>query len=242
MADDTVPINLRIPLDAHPATLGSGDGALAHALTQTYRTWSGVVDAEARLDEKAKGARPSPPGKRMSETERAVFQQRIDEWTRRTSVYKSDLARDATPKIEGALASLDRALATARNRADALATEIDKTLAPRPADTPYDIEIRERLRGGDIAALTNAVKSDPRVCAAVLGAPPLLLGVDRETHDLLKATAVARYCPEKQASLDALTADIDRVQRARDSFFERMTESIRSWQSEDQQIIKEALA
>ena len=95
----------------------------------------------------------------------------------------------------------------------------------------------------DASAHSAAIDSgDRRVIAAVLGAPPFLLGIDQKTHDILKTTAINIYCGEKQDALDALNADIDRVQRARDSFFERMTTSIRSWHSEEQQIIKEALA
>ncbi len=245
-----IPINLSIPPDAHPAVLRSGNAVLKHAMKSTYKTWSGVTNAEAQLDEKAKGMRPKPSGKRMDKTEKAFFQREIDEWMKKSSEYQSDLARDATPKIESALASLDKALSSARQQAQNLSNEINMELVPRTVDTTYDTEIREHLRevaGGrkatPIDVLRTAVDSgDRRVIAAVLGAPPFLLGIDQKTHDILKTTAIKKYCGEKQDALDALNADIDRVQRARDSFFERMTTSIRSWQSEEQQIIKEALA
>ena len=250
MADEIISVNVSIPPDAHPGTLASENAALKGAMEITYKTWSGVNTAERKLDEIAKGTRPKPPGKTMDKTEKAFFQREIDEWMRKSSVYKSDLARDATPKIESALASLDKALSSARQQAQNLSNEINMELVPRTVDTTYDTEIREHLReaaGGrkatPIDVLRTAVDSgDRRVIAAVLGAPPFLLSIDQKTHDILKTTAIKKYCGEKQEALDALNADIDRVQRARDSFFERMTTSIRSWQSEVQQIIKEALA
>jgi len=241
MAD--IEVNLAIPPDAHPGVLRSGDRSLEGAMAASYKTWSSVATAEQRLDERAKGERPRPPGRRMDDVEKAMFRREIDEWSKKTSAFKADLAREAQPKIESALKTLDRSLGSARARAEALEREIQQELVPRPPDTPYDVEIRARLReDNSLPALKRAIdEGDPRVVAAIVGSPPMLLGVEPRIQETLRELAVRRVCPEKREALELLQGDVERVQRGRDMFLERMTESVRDWRSEEQQIIQEAL-
>src|SRR5690606_4275957 len=195
MADDGVPIDVRQPPDHHPETL-KGD-ALRPAVTQAYTTLSKILTAQERLDEAAKGERPRPPGKRMSQVERALFQEKVDEWTKRTSGYRADFAKQATPRIERTLATLDGAIASAEKRAASAAESIEKTLVPRPASDPYHIEIRAALKGADFGRIAEAVKADPATAHAVLGAPAYLVGLSPKQREALHDLAVDAYCRDE---------------------------------------------
>lgn len=235
------PLNATIPPDHHPSMLKSRNISLINAGSRGYSVWAALKNTERELDEHARGTRPPVPQRKLTQEDHA----KLNAWQNQTSQHKAKLAEEAIPKIKSALATMDKAIASATGHAKSIEAKIQSTIVPRPATTPYDIEIRQMVKAAKMPfdfAHTAIRNGQLDVAVAVLGTLPAMSGLDDNQHATLRQAAVKAFAEEDGNQLAALQRDIQRVETARDEFLKFTSTTIGKWQSEERNIITEGLA
>lgn len=237
-------ISLALSPESHPGVLSGDTPNLTRAMSVAYATLAKTIAAGDELDAKAKGERPMPPRKKMSDTEQLLYDRDVQHWLKTVSAYRSDLAKAARPKIESAIASLDKSVESAELQAQAVRAEIQNALVKGSADKPIHTEIRRRLGDKPTLADLNAAidTGDENVLTTVLGTPAWLLGTTQENLNIIRLSAEKKFAPELLAKAEKVESDLTKARKARDSFVETAGKKLNDWRSVEQGIIEGALS
>lgn len=242
--NEAITINTKLPMEVHPANMSGESPNLVHALTTTYRVWSQFADAEQKLTDEAKGTMPKAPRSKMTDTQRQFYDRDIEEWSKKSSVFRADLAKTAQPKIDAANATFIKAIASAQGQIDTLEAQIQQQLVPHAPTGTIHTEIRARLGSKpSLATLQKFIDSGDKVLVStIIGSHPLLLGISEKDHDIMHQLAMKRYTPKEKAQLESVTADLAKAEKARETFVTAMNKKRDELASPEMKIVKDAFA
>ncbi len=214
-----VPIRANVPISAHPGSLGNlrrtldlegtagrqAFWAAQEAMTEAYRTYAAIQDAERELFAAAppvrvKPGEPLPVGVVMGAGGRL----------QRLHGRERELAQKAQAAGERALGIITRRKDELTRHRDALAERVDAALQDpdlkRPEGIALAAEVRSHVKALTVAARTrflrDAIDEDDRqTVVAVLSAPPYLTGLTGPQLARVRSEAAARWAAVDHAQM-----------------------------------------
>lgn len=160
----------------------------------------------------------------------------------------SERVQDSDKLSREAKAHTDRVVRLLRSDNDTmwsayrhLREKIDAAISPHERD-PIAAEIRTWLRLQNepfSAAMKGIADGDKRFVSAVLGAPPVLSGLDQQKQDLLRDQAARVFAFDDYEAMEAMSALAEKHGKYVDRFEKTARQHIKAWETGDDAAIEE---
>lgn len=148
---------------------------------------------------------------------------------------KVALAKAAKPVIDRTLARAKTQVGQLGQQVEMYANEMNgKLMEKRNAHQAAEIRAHfKSLKGSFNDARQLVDDGDRDAVAAILGAPPFLSGMSRETHAALRQYAAQRFEPHLLANVETASDALTRVMKAAHDFENKMAKKMKEWQAND---------